>query len=77
MGYLSADTRTRSTDESRNTTSTPAISTEARPSDQEENNANEAIRQAAPKSMRCFFKFWSRMGKMRRVERRNAVIYAE
>jgi hypothetical protein len=59
MGYLS-DPRTRSTDESRNTTSTPATSTEARPSDQEEHQANEAIRQEAPKSRRRFFKFWKR-----------------
>jgi hypothetical protein len=60
MGYLSADPRTRSTDESRNTTLHPATSTEARPSDQEEHHANEAIRQEAPKSKKRFLKFLKR-----------------
>ena len=81
MGYLSADPRTRSTDESRNTTS-PLRQAEAPPSDQEEHQANEAIRKAAPKSRRRFFKFWKRTkaaqnGQNETGPIRDAVVYAE
>ncbi len=62
-GHLSQDPLTQSTDESRNATSTPGTSTEARPGDQEEIHANRVIKQEAKTSgWRMKLKRWLRRG---------------